>query len=60
MKRSLKLRHETLAALTDEQLGDVVGGHAITAQGRTCPVVECAGLESWVGHCPTLPECPRG
>ena len=58
MTRSLGLRRETLAALTDDQLGDVVAGHAITVQGNTCPLIECAGLKSWVGHCPTLPECP--
>lgn len=59
MKRTLTLRRETLADLTAEQLGSVAGGiGAITAQGRTCPVIECAGLKSWVGHCPTLPECP--
>lgn len=58
MTRSLTLRRESLAALSDDQLGDVVAGLAITAQGSTCPVVECAGLRSWVGHCPTFPECP--
>lgn len=58
MKRSLTLRAEHLAALTDDQLGDVVGGQVITGLAKTCPVVECAGLKSWVGHCPTLPECP--
>jgi len=58
MTRSLTLRREALAALTDEQLGGVAGAGAVTAQGSTCPVVECAGLKSWVGYCPTLPECP--
>ncbi|HEX8003099.1 MAG TPA: hypothetical protein VF519_10440 [Mycobacteriales bacterium] len=57
MKRTLTLSRETLAELSSTELGSVVGG-AITAQGRTCPLIDCAGLESWVGHCPTLPECP--
>jgi hypothetical protein len=57
VKRTLTLSRETLAELSSTELGSVVGG-AITAQGRTCPLIDCAGLESWVGHCPTLPECP--
>lgn len=59
MKRSLTLKRETLADLGEDQLGRVAGAaNAITVQGWTCPVAECAGLKSWVGHCPTLPECP--
>ncbi|HEV2891200.1 MAG TPA: hypothetical protein VGX28_12565 [Frankiaceae bacterium] len=61
MTRSLTLKRETLTPLTAAELGGVAAGattNAITAIGRTCPVLECAGLESWVGHCPTLPECP--
>ena len=58
MKRSLTLRRESLAALSDDQLGEVAGAHAITAQGATCPLLDCVGLRSWVGYCPTLPECP--
>lgn len=59
MKRSLSLKRETLAALSAHDLAGVAGAQqAITAQGSTCPLIECAGLKSWVGHCPTLPECP--
>lgn len=62
MTRSLTLRRETLAALTEAELGGVAGGYdpakAATGAGSTCPLIECAGLKSWVGHCPTLPECP--
>jgi hypothetical protein len=40
MKRTLRLRRETLSDLTPADLTSVVGG-AATAQGFTCPAVRC-------------------
>jgi hypothetical protein len=59
MTRSLTLRRETLAALTVPELAGVHGGHPqYTDWAQTCPVVQCLGWTSYVGACPTLPECP--
>lgn len=38
MKRTLTLSRETVAELTADELGAVVGG-AITVQGFTCPLI---------------------
>ncbi|MDQ1713431.1 MAG: hypothetical protein QOE45_2881 [Frankiaceae bacterium] len=40
MKRTLNLRRETLSDLTVDELTSVVGG-AQTAQGPTCPLLDC-------------------
>ena len=59
MKRSLTLKRDALAPLTTGELHGVNGAAgAITGQGFTCPFAECTKLGSYVGHCPTLPECP--
>ena len=42
MKRSLTLKRDALSALTDTDLGDVVGGVPYSGQGITCPLATCA------------------
>ena len=44
MKRTLRLRRESLAELTAGELGDVAGGHRYTNDVITCPVVTCLTL----------------
>ena len=44
-KRTLRLRRETLAELTTEDLAGVVGAQG--ASGITCPVLECTAIS---GH----------
>lgn len=38
----LTLRTEHLAALTSDDLADVVGGNQYSAAGLTCPLLRCA------------------
>ncbi|HWL34580.1 MAG TPA: hypothetical protein VNQ77_00165 [Frankiaceae bacterium] len=51
MKRTLRLRRETLTDLTPSDLTAVVGAEAATARGFTCPAVEC------VREATILPTC---
>ncbi|MDQ1713427.1 MAG: hypothetical protein QOE45_2877 [Frankiaceae bacterium] len=55
MDRTLRLKRETLAELTVDELTHVIGGQAITAQGLTCPVARCVdpGLTDTSCHCCT-------
>ena len=41
MKARLTLKRERLMELTKDDLTNVVGGHAITVQGFTCPIARC-------------------
>jgi hypothetical protein len=41
VKRTLRLRRETLSDLTPSDLTAVVGAGAATAEGFTCPAVRC-------------------
>lgn len=41
MKRTLRLRRETLGSLSDADLGDVVGGYLFTREGGG---LSCGGL----------------
>ena len=59
MKRSLTLKRESLASLTADDLGGVVGG-AITGQARTCPLADCLDVSRlFVMSCPcqSYPNC---
>ena len=53
MKRTLVLRREPLAELTVDELGNVVGGQAIS--GLSCPVRDC--LDMLTTRCNTVPYC---
>ena len=47
MKRTLSLKREALAGLTDDDLTGVAGGaeRPYTLLGQTCPIRECFGLD---------------
>ena len=54
MKRTLRLRRETLAELTTDDLRDVVGG----ASGVTCPLADCVQDVSKAIGCVGSYNCP--
>lgn len=55
MKRTLVLRREPLSELTVDELGAVVGGHALS--GLSCPARDC--LDMLTTRCNTTPWCAR-
>lgn len=56
MKRTLILKSEVLAALTDDELEGLVAG-AEQATGRSCPVAVCK-LSVLHPQCPSAFTCP--
>lgn len=56
MKRTLVLKSEVLAALTDDELVGLVGG-AEQVTGRSCPLIVCK-LSVLHPQCPSAFTCP--
>lgn len=61
MKRTLRLRKETLTEITDGDLAGVRGAQLLTA--LSCPLADCVGVEieirtlanTWCDNPPTFP-----
>lgn len=56
MKRTLMLKRETLAALTEDELGGLAGA-ADALSGTSCPALLCK-LSVLHPHCPSAFTCP--
>lgn len=55
MKRTLMLKREALAALTEDELGGMAGGYEPT--GASCPLLVCK-LSVLHPQCPSAFTCP--
>ena len=56
MKRTLKLKRETLTALTEDELGSLAGA-ADQVTGASCPALVCK-LSVLHPQCPSAFTCP--
>ena len=51
MKRSLTLKRDALSALTDDDLGGVVGGVPYSGDAITCPLMTCVSRQITCYRC---------